>query len=166
MEEKFSVPYVGMIIERNVDGKKEILVQTRYKPDFDRKYSGALEIPAGKIREYEDIFEAAKREVEEETGLKVKKIHGDKSEIFNVKDDKNFGFKPFCCAQVTKAPNPYIGFYFICEVKDGKIKPQLEEVRDPKWVEINELKNMVEQEPDKFYVLHIAALKMYLENEK
>jgi 8-oxo-dGTP diphosphatase len=164
MKEEFSIPYVAMIIERKVKGKKEILIQTRNKPDYDPKYTGCLEIPAGKIRAYENIFEAIKREVKEETGLKVKKIYSEpNTDTIKLREDQNIAFTPLCCAQVTKGPHPYIGFYFICEVEPGELKPQAEEVSDPKWIEKTELKSMLEKGPDKFYILNIAALKLYLD---
>lgn len=159
MKEKFSIPYVGAIIERIKNGEKEILLQTRNKPGYDPKYTGALEIPAGKIREYENIFDALKREVREETGLKIKKIYGYKTKTFKVKKDENFAFMPFCCAQLTKGPHPYIGFYFICEAEPGKFRSQKSETKNPRWARVEELKKMLKYEKEKFYVLHVAALE-------
>ena len=40
-----NVPIVSAIIEREHNGEKEILVQTRWKPERDPLYSGTLEIP-------------------------------------------------------------------------------------------------------------------------
>ena len=40
---------VSVIVERERDGFFEILLQTRWKPERDPVYSGALEIPAGGI---------------------------------------------------------------------------------------------------------------------
>jgi 8-oxo-dGTP pyrophosphatase MutT (NUDIX family) len=162
MAEILSRPVVAAIIEREVAGKKQILVQTRYKPSYDPKYSGALEIPAGQIKEYENVFEALKREVKEETGLTIKKINGESKNIFEVQGDQNLGFNAFFCSQILKGPHPYITFYFICEVEEGKLIPQEKEVRDPKWMDVHELKNLLETEPDGFFILHVAALKNYL----
>ena len=67
----FPVPIVSAIIERQRDGEIEVLVQTRWKPDKDPKYSGTLEIPAGGIGPFENIYDALRREVFEETGLNV-----------------------------------------------------------------------------------------------
>ena len=70
MKEKFAIPAVGAIIVKKVKNEEFILVQTRAKNSTDGT-DGLLEIPAGKIREYENIFEALRREVWEETGAKV-----------------------------------------------------------------------------------------------
>src|SRR4030095_1345693 len=56
-------PIVSAIIEREHDGEKEILVQTRWKPERDPLYSGTLEIPAGGMHVYEKVYDAVKREV-------------------------------------------------------------------------------------------------------
>ena len=76
LKEVFAIPAVGALIYRIKDNKLNILVQERYKENeiFEK---GLLELPAGKIREYEDIFKALKREVEEETGLTVIEIIGE-----------------------------------------------------------------------------------------
>ena len=74
--EVFAKPCVGAIIEKNIDGIPHILLQTRQKPGGDET-NGKLEIPAGKIREYEGIFDALRREVREETGLRITKISGE-----------------------------------------------------------------------------------------
>jgi 8-oxo-dGTP pyrophosphatase MutT (NUDIX family) len=65
-----NVPIVSAIIERDRNGEKEILVQTRWKPDRDPHYSGTIEIPAGGMYRYENVYDAVKREVLEETGLR------------------------------------------------------------------------------------------------
>lgn len=67
--EVFAKPCVGAIIEKNIGGIPHILLQTRQKSDGD-KTNGKLEIPAGKIREYESVLDALRREVREETGLR------------------------------------------------------------------------------------------------
>lgn len=55
--EKFAVPCVAAIIEKIINNEKYILIQTRQKED-GAETNGMLEIPAGKIREYENIFRA------------------------------------------------------------------------------------------------------------
>ena len=66
-KEVFAKPCVGAIIKKVVGNEPYILLQTRQKEDGNET-NGMLEIPAGKIREYEDVFSALRREVWEETG--------------------------------------------------------------------------------------------------
>ncbi len=67
----FPVPNVSAIIERQHRGVTQVLLQVRWKPARDPVYSGALEIPAGGIDLYENVYDAMRREVFEETGLRV-----------------------------------------------------------------------------------------------
>ena len=55
--------FVSAIIERERNGEIEVLVQTRWKPHSDPVYSGTLEIPAGGIKRYENVYDAITREV-------------------------------------------------------------------------------------------------------
>lgn len=68
---------VSAIIERERGGEREVLVQTRWKPEQDPQYSGTLEIPAGGIHVYENVYDAITREVLEETGLQIKRFYPD-----------------------------------------------------------------------------------------
>jgi hypothetical protein len=63
--------FVSAIVERQHDGEAEVLVQTRWKPDSDPRYSGTLEIPAGSMNQFENVYDAITREVLEETGLRI-----------------------------------------------------------------------------------------------
>jgi len=74
--ELFAKPGVGGIIEKHIDGIDYILIQERCKNDA-KSESGLIEIPAGKIREFENIFDCLRREVYEETGLIVVNIEGE-----------------------------------------------------------------------------------------
>jgi 8-oxo-dGTP pyrophosphatase MutT (NUDIX family) len=102
-----NVPIVSAIIERDHDGEKEILVQTRWKPDRDPHYSGTLEIPAGGMYRYENVYDAVKREVLEETGLRVTGFYPDiRTKTYAPHDDDCFAFVPFCCQQQLKGGLP------------------------------------------------------------
>jgi ADP-ribose pyrophosphatase len=54
--ELFAKPGVGGIIEKSIAGIDYILIQDRCKNDAKSEF-GLLEIPAGKIREFENIFD-------------------------------------------------------------------------------------------------------------
>lgn len=74
--ERFSIPGVGGLIVKKIDNIEHILLQTRSKADAPGE-DGLLEIPAGKIRAFENIFDTLKREIKEETGLDVTEILGE-----------------------------------------------------------------------------------------
>lgn len=93
--EKFAIPGVGAIIEKVIDNTRYILMQERHKED-ENTDNGMIEIPAGKIREYENIFTTLRREVMEKTGLTVTKIHGEELTIESTISGKRVvSFTPF-----------------------------------------------------------------------
>ncbi len=161
------IPVVSAIIERFHNGEIEILVQTRWKPKNDQKYSGTLEIPAGWIDKYENIYDALRREVLEETGLKVLKIKPNiKTKTYSPKSDGSFAFVPFCCQQQIKGGKPWIGFVFICEADDKDPVPQISEVKNIKWMKKSDLKKLFEKEPEKIFTLQLGVLDYYFNCDK
>jgi 8-oxo-dGTP pyrophosphatase MutT (NUDIX family) len=72
-------PYavVSAIIEKVENGERYVFVQTRWKPQASPTYLGVLEIPAGGIDSYENVYDAIRREVREETGLEITRFIGD-----------------------------------------------------------------------------------------
>lgn len=155
-------PIVSAIIERTHNGETEILVQTRWKPERDPQYSGTLEIPAGWIEKYENVYDALKREVMEETGLEIIKIKPDiHTKTHSPKEDGSFAFMPFCCQQQLKGGKPWIGFAFLCEVEDKEPIAQAEEVRDIKWMKKDELRRILENNPEKIFTLQLGVLDYY-----
>jgi 8-oxo-dGTP pyrophosphatase MutT (NUDIX family) len=162
-----NVAIVSAIIEREHDGEKEILVQTRWKPDRDPLYSGTLEIPAGGIHTYENVYDAVKREVFEETGLRVTSFYPDRrTEIYAPKDDDCFAFVPFCCQQQLKGGLPRVGFVFLCQVEDAEPVPRHEEVRDIRWIKVPELRQIFEATPERIFTLQLGVLDYYLHDER
>jgi 8-oxo-dGTP pyrophosphatase MutT (NUDIX family) len=162
-----NVPIVSAIIERDHDGEKEILVQTRWKPDRDPHYSGTLEIPAGGMHRYENVYDAVKREVMEETGLQVISFYPDiRTKTYAPKDDDCFAFVPFCCQQQLKGGLPRVGFVFLCQVEGAEPVPQHEEVRDIRWMKTSELRQIIEETPERVFTLQLGVLDYYLNYER
>ena len=62
INEVFAKPCVGAMIVKTVENEEYILIQTRQK-EGGNETNGMIEIPAGKIREYEDVFTTLRREV-------------------------------------------------------------------------------------------------------
>jgi 8-oxo-dGTP pyrophosphatase MutT (NUDIX family) len=153
-----NLPIVSAIIEREHNGEKEILVQTRWKPDRDPLYSGTLEIPAGGMHVYENVYDAVKREVLEETGLRVTSFYPDiRTKTYAPKDDDCFAFVPFCCQQQLKGGLPRVGFVFLCQVDDAEPLPQHEEVKDIRWMKVVELRKIFEETPEQIFTLQLGA---------
>jgi 8-oxo-dGTP pyrophosphatase MutT (NUDIX family) len=162
-----NVPIVSAIIEREHDGEREILVQTRWKPEKDPLYSGTLEIPAGGMNAYENVYDAVKREVLEETGLRVTRFYPDiRTKTYAPKDDDCFAFVPFCCQQQLKGGLPRVGFVFLCQVEDAKPVPQHEEVRDIRWMKVSELRTLIAATPERIFTLQLGVLDYYVHHDK
>ena len=160
MEEKFAKPAIGAIIERMINGKKHIIIQERWKENGN-KTNGQYELPAGKMREYENAYDTVRREVFEETGLKVTKILGEEEMIYS-KDLETINFMPFCVTQNLKNAYSIICNHFICEA-EGEPVLGTNESRNIRWIEIHELAKLLRNQRDKFFIMNINALEKYLE---
>ncbi len=161
------IPYCAAIIERQNNGCKEVLIQTRWKVHADPVYSGTLEFPAGALdKPFEDIHATIAREIKEECGLTLKTIKNDNRTpvIDTGKNDAVIGFRPYCCTQQLKNGKPFIGFVFICEVEPGEPKSQISEAKDAKWVKTDELRQLYETSPSSFFALELPAWKYYFED--
>ena len=161
---EMAIPYCGAIIERDQNGEKEILMQTRWKPYVDPVYSGTFEFPAGVLdKPFEDIHDTLAREIKEEAGLTLKTIRQDaRTPLLNAgKDDGIMGFRPYCCTQQLKSGKPWIGFVFICEVESGEPIAQLSEAKDARWMKVFEIKKLYEESPEKFFGLELPAWHYY-----
>ena len=161
MKETFAVPAVGAIITKEADGEKYILVQNRKKNNGDGM-DGLLEIPAGKIREYENIFEALCREVREETGLHITAIQGEKDSRFSdVNGNKTMMFSPYCVTQNLSGAYSIILSTFLCEA-EGELLERTDETENIRWIKCDELKEIVDKSPDSIFLMHVNALRKYL----
>lgn len=159
--ERFAKIGVGGIIEKNIGGVPYILVQERFKEDA-KKEEGLLEIPAGKIREFENIFDALKREIWEETGLEVTEIKGENNvSIFSANNYKVINYMPFSCSQNIQGDYPIMVQIFICAA-EGELIKSSNETRNIRWISLSDLKERLLKDKDGFYPMHVDTLKKYL----
>ena len=150
--EKFAIPCVAAIIEKIVNNEKYILIQTRQKED-GAETNGMLEIPAGKIREYENIFEALKREVKEETGLTITKILGEDRQVSNLIDGNEvISYTPYCVTQNLSGVYSIILNTFLCEA-EGELLSETNESQNIHWMKIEDLKKILKNKEIKFYYI-------------
>ena len=165
MEEKFAIPGVAGIIEKEVRGIKYVLIQERWKEDAKTE-EGLIEIPAGKIREFENIYTCLKREIKEETGLDVIEIEGEKdATVLELNGYKVLNYKPFSHAQNIEGNYPIMVQTFICKV-EGELLIQTNETQNLKWITLKELRRLIEEEIDTLYPMHVHTFLMYLEHSK
>jgi len=165
-EYKLAIPYAAGIIERLHNGERQLLLQTRWKPERDPVYSGTLEFPAGVLDvQYESVFETVRREIEEEAGLVLKSIKGQDETIVITTDrgDEVVGFSPYYCTQQLKDGKPWVGFIFLCEVEDGEPVAQAGETKAPGWFSYETVRHMVNETPEKFFTLELPALVKYFQ---
>ena len=160
MIEKFQIPAVAGIIERNELGVNKILVQERVKSDALQE-TGLIEIPSGKIQEFENIFNALRREVFEETGLRVTYIAGEDSlDTIRQNSYEVIGFEPFFIGQNLAGTYPIMVTTFLCQA-EGKLLDKTDESENIRWLSVVELREMLINQQDRFYPMHISALMKY-----
>lgn len=160
MIEIFAKPAVGAIIYKVEQGQRYILIQTRNK-ESDGSENGMIEIPAGKVREYENMFTALRREVWEETGLNIKKICGEENTVSSEFNGySTISMSPFCVTQNLSGGYSIILHTFICQA-EGNLLTNTNETSDVHWERIETVKEMVYKDPMSFYPMHINALKKY-----
>jgi len=154
-------PGVGGIVEHTLDGVHHILLQERYKDDAPLE-AGMIEIPAGKTRAFESIFDCLRREIFEETGLDVIEIEGEQESIVvEMNGYKVVSYAPFTCSQNLMGDYPIMVQTFICKVQ-GDIVAQTDETKNVRWVPVETLKRMLLKDEHSFYPMHITTLKKYV----
>lgn len=161
MKETFAIPAVGAIIVKQVGDEEYVLVQNRKKNNGDGM-DGLLEIPAGKVREYENIFEALRREVWEETGLRLTFVWGEEdSQFLDIEGNQTILFSPYCVTQNLSGAYSIILSTFLCEA-EGELREQTNETENIRWMKREELKKIVDNNPESIFLMHVNALRKYL----
>lgn len=164
----FSQPraVVSAIIERKIGGVLHIYTQTRWKPDTDPTNSGTLEIPAGGIDLNEDAYTAIRREVKEESGLTITDFIDDYSSDTYVAlpGNSSIVFRPFICQQSIETTDgqSWVGYVFRCHAR-GVPNVDPHEAKEPKWMSIPELKQVLDTTPEAIFSLQLATLQYYIQ---
>lgn len=161
MKEVFAKPAAGAIIEATVHQQKCILIQERQKENGGLE-NGMLEIPAGKIREYENIYDALRREVWEETGLHLTEIQGEKDAVVcTVNGYKVISYQPYCSSQNLSGGYALIVQTFLAKA-EGTLLEQTNETTHIRWITLEKCRDMIIKSPEAFYPMHLNTLRKYL----
>jgi len=148
------------IIERDFNHERQIVIQTRNKPNEPLK----IELPGGRIEPYESLTQALRREVREETGLEVTEIEGEDTRIDTSGIDPEFEvecMKPFGAYQTIRGRIDSVGYYFRCKA-EGEIVQSGDETTDIKWITIKELSELINSNPLQFSNVDRAGIIYYL----
>jgi len=146
------------LIERVENNHAELLVQIRNKP-----YEGStlIELPGGRVEEFESLVDALRREVREETGLDLSYIDGDETRIETNGEDTNVEcIQPFAVYQTLHGPVDSMGVYFRCQA-EGQLLEAGDETTRPRWVPLHEITRMMNDDPEKFSFVDRAGLAFY-----
>lgn len=147
------------IIERETPQGREILVQQRNKP-----YEGQprIELPGGRVEEFESLIDTLRREVREETGLELSRIEGQETRIETDGEDANVEcLRPFAAYQTLSGPVDSIGVYFRCRA-EGQLLETGDESRDMRWMPVLEIARLLNDAPEQFSFVDRAGLTFYI----
>lgn len=147
------------IIERETAAGTEIVLQIRNKPQYDEL---ALELPGGRLEEFESFLDALQREVFEETGLTVTHIEGAESTVVAANATKAVEcVRPFAIYQTTQGPFDSLGAYFRCRAT-GELVEEGDDTLKPRWVSVQQVAQQMAEDPTQFSWIDCAGIQFYL----
>jgi 8-oxo-dGTP pyrophosphatase MutT (NUDIX family) len=150
------------IIEQKIDEVSMIVVQMRNKPHEGGKW---LELPGGRVEEYESLVSALKREVMEETGLEITHIEGLNTRLETGSTDANVEcLAPFAVYQTLKGPVDSMGVYFLCRAA-GQLLTVGDDTEGIQWMPVPQVAQWMNSNPEKFDWVDRAGLLFYLKHK-
>ena len=161
---EFCIHGVSSIILRKIDKEKYILIQQR-KKGLDSFETGLIEIPCGKVKKGESVFECLRNKVFIETGLKVTKIYGESNYTsLNLNNYEVINYVPFFSAQNIMENYPIVIDTFICET-EGEPISESQDARNIRWISIENLNQLLQDHESLFYPMVVVPLKQFIKME-
>lgn len=150
------------LIERVNGEQVELLIQIRNKPYEGRT---SIELPGGRVEEYESLVAALRREVREETGLELSFIDGMETRIETNGAHANVEcLQTFAVYQTLRGPVDSMGVYFLCQA-EGQLLDSGDETERPRWVPVSEIAQWLGDDPEQFSFVDRAGLVYYLKHK-
>src|SRR5262245_33196960 len=146
MAEALVLPNIYALVHPAGDLSK-LFLQERWKPDSDPINSGKLELPGGKWRAREPILDCLKREVNEETGLRITKVNHVIREHANALGHRVQTAQPLYVSQMIDGPYPSMLLVFSVEA-DGEPSVRGDGARNGRWWSIDEIDAFIKSEPN------------------
>ncbi|MEC0345432.1 NUDIX hydrolase [Peribacillus frigoritolerans] len=129
---------IVLVVSVSILNDEEVLIIKENKPTAFDKWN----FPSGRIEYGEDILNAARREVKEETG-------------FDVKLNNTTGIYNF----ISSTNDQVILFHFTGEVTGGLLNLEEDEILDSKWIKLNDLMKFDNKE-----IREASVLKKIVDN--
>lgn len=155
MHEVLPYTVVSIIAIDHAGDPQSILLQRRTKATTKSHHYGLWELPQGKIRAGETIFESACRELKEESGLQALTLHGSHTETTYHDNDDLLAFSPLTC--VFDLSNQCIGLAVI--VSTTGIPHDTEEASQHQWMSHDEVTKIIAQ--DELFSLNIPMVENF-----
>ncbi|WHX50770.1 NUDIX domain-containing protein [Paenibacillus woosongensis] len=146
------------IIERTANGTTEIIIQKRNKPDEEISF----ELPGGRLEEFESMVDGLKREIYEETGLKVTFIQNLDQQIITSHNNVTVEcMTPYIVYQTTKGKVDSMGIIFLCSA-DGTLLTEGDNTEDIQWISLENLHHLMNKSDVTFTPVAKASINRYL----
>lgn len=152
------VPNVNGVVYRSAD-RNDVLLQRRDKPG--EPVRGLLEVPGGRWRAGESPDEAVRREVLEETGVRVLAVAGAVHHEQHGPEIATSGAVPAAIVVGRRGAYPSLHIVFEC-VGAGEPRGVPGEVADPAWWHVGDVRNQLAQHPGAFVSVSATILRMVL----